>query len=96
MDYYSDSHIDPLTGRSFQRSDQTAVRHVGFTQNFAKDGGNLLLYGDTGVGKTFLTHCVAKELLDQTFSVIHFTASQLFDIFAKKQFEKDEGCSAGL
>ena len=42
------------------------------------------------MGKTFLTHCVAKELLDQTFSVIYFTASQLFDIFAKKQFEKDE------
>ena len=91
MDYYSDSHIDPLTGRSSREAIQTAVRACQeFTQNFAKDGGNLLLYGDTGVGKTFLTHCVAKELLDQTFSVIYFTASQLFDIFAKKQFEKDE------
>ena len=90
MDYYSDSHIDPLTGRSSREAIQTAVRACQeFTQNFAKDGGNLLLYGD-GVGKTFLTHCVAKELLDQTFSVIYFTASQLFDIFAKKQFEKDE------
>lgn len=91
MDYYSDSHIDPLTGRSSREAIQAAVRACQeFTQNFAKDGGNLLLYGDTGVGKTFLTHCVAKELLDQTFSVIYFTASQLFDIFAKKQFEKDE------
>ena len=91
MDYYSDSHTDPLTGRSSREAIQTAVRACQeFTQNFAKDGGNLLLYGDTGVGKTFLTHCVAKELLDQTFSVIYFTASQLFDIFAKKQFEKDE------
>ena len=91
MDYYSDSHIDPLTGRSSREAIQTAARACQeFTQNFAKDGGNLLLYGDTGVGKTFLTHCVAKELLDQTFSVIYFTASQLFDIFAKKQFEKDE------
>ena len=49
----------------------------------------ILLYGDTGVGKTFLSHCVAKELIERSFAVIYFTASQLFDIFAKKQFEKD-------
>lgn len=58
--------------------------------NFQREFRNLLFYGDTGVGKTFLTHCIAGELLERTFSVIYFTASQLFDIFAKKQFDKDE------
>lgn len=88
--YYSDRHIDPLTGRSSLESMKTAVSVCRkFTGNFATDRGNLLLCGDTGVGKTFLTHCIAKELLDQTFSVIYMTASQLFDVFAKKQFDKD-------
>ena len=37
-----------------------------------------------------MSHCIAKEVLEQTFSVIYFSVSQLFDIFAKKQFHKDE------
>ena len=50
---------------------------------------NLLFYGDTGVGKTFLSNCVAKELLDQGYSVIYFTAFQFFDILSKGVFQKD-------
>lgn len=94
MEYYSENHKDPLTGRSSKEAMETAVRACReFTLNFQRDFRNLLLYGDTGVGKTFLTHCVARELLERTFSVIYFTASQLFDIFAKKQFDKDEAAA---
>lgn len=94
MEYYSENHKDPLTERSSKEAMETAVRACReFTLNFGKDFRNLLLYGDTGVGKTFLTHCIAKELLEQTFSVIYFTASRLFDIFAKKQFERDEAAA---
>ena len=89
-EYYSKEQIDPLTGRSSYGAMETALRSCKeFVRTFDTDFRNLLLYGDTGVGKTFLTHCVAKELLDTTHSVIYFTASQLFDIFAMKQFEKD-------
>ena len=58
--------------------------------NFASEGGNLLLYGDTGTGKTFLSNCIAKSLLDRGFSVIYFTAFQLFDLFEKEVFQKDQ------
>lgn len=89
-EYYSEDHIDALTGRSSYSAMQTALRACReFVQTFDTDFRNLFLYGDTGVGKTFLTHCVAKELLDTSHSVIYFTASQLFDIFAMKQFDKD-------
>lgn len=94
MEYYSESHKDPLTGRTSREAMETALKScLEFTRNFRKDFRNLLIYGDTGVGKTFLTHCIAKELLEQTFSVIYFTASRLFDIFAKKQFDKDEAAA---
>jgi DNA replication protein DnaC len=94
MEYYSESHKDPLTGRTSREAMETALKScLEFTRNFQKDFRNLLIYGDTGVGKTFLTHCIAKELLEQTFSVIYFTASRLFDIFAKKQFDKDEAAA---
>lgn len=91
MEYYSENHKDPLTGRTSREAMETAVRASrDFVMSFQREFRNLLFYGDTGVGKTFLTHCIAGELLEQTFSVIYFTASQLFDIFAKKQFDKDE------
>lgn len=93
-EYYSKEEKDPLTGRSSYDAMETALRScMDFVRRFRTDFQNLLLYGDTGVGKTFLTHCVAKELLDDGYSVIYFTASQLFDVFAKKQFDKDEHAS---
>ena len=41
---------------------------------------NLFLYGSTGVGKTFLSHCIASELLKTAHCVLYFSA---FDLFAR-------------
>ena len=59
-----------------------------FVDTFSKEFHNILLYGDTGVGKTFLSHCIAKELMDSAYSVIYFTAAGLFDILAENTFGK--------
>ena len=65
--------------------------------NFSSEFHNLLLYGDTGVGKTFLSHCIAKELIDASYSVIYFSAVQLFEHFAENTFGgKREERSDGL
>ena len=95
MEYYSEGHIDRLTGRSSREAIEIALKTCHeFTDTFGTDFRNLLLYGDTGVGKTFLSHCIAKELLEQSFSVIYFTAAQLFDIFAKSTFRREEEAGA--
>lgn len=89
--YYSVNHIDPLTGRSSKDSIETAIKSCHeFINTFSTEFRNILLYGDTGVGKTFLSHCIAKELIDASYSVIYFTATQLFDVFAKNTFGKKE------
>ena len=89
-DYYSDTQKDPKTGLT---SLETAKRAVAECERFIADFGttsqNLLFYGNTGVGKTFFTNCIAKELLEKSYSVIYFTAFQLFDILSKGVFEKD-------
>ena len=90
FDYYSDEEINPTTGLS---SLATAKRAVAECHNFIKDFDNkpknLFFYGNTGVGKTFLSNCVAKELLENGYSVIYFTAFQLFDILSKGVFDRD-------
>lgn len=65
-----------------------------FTEHFGKSFQNLCFYGNTGVGKTFLSNCIAKELLDSGHSVVYFTASRLFAIFEKAVFQKDPEAKA--
>ena len=95
FDYFSDEDINPTTGLSSLKTMENAVRDCKhFIDDFDNKPKNLFLYGNTGVGKTFLSNCVAKELLDKGYSVIYFTAFQLFDILSKGVFEKDSDAIA--
>jgi DNA replication protein DnaC len=53
---------------------------------------NLFFSGRTGVGKTFLSLCIARELLNQGRTVLYMTAPVLFDIvteYKMKAFKED-------
>ena len=87
--YYSDKMIDPQSGLSARKLAEAAVAKCQhFISSFKEQPSNLILYGNTGTGKTFLTNCVARELLNAGCSVIYFSAFQLFDILAKHVFDK--------
>lgn len=57
-----------------------------FIKNFNSDYHNLFFYGTVGTGKSFLSCCVAKELMDQGCSVIYFGATGLFDLLSDAAF----------
>ena len=59
----------------------------GFINNFNENNGdNLLFYGTTGLGKTFLCNCIAKSLLDKNRIVIYQTAFTILEIIEKHRF----------
>ncbi len=94
LDYYSDIDIDSTSGIT-PRANAKRVYSLAkqFTELFDKFDSpcrNLLLYGNSGVGKTFLSNCIAKELLDLGHTVIYLTSFQLFDILTRQAFQKDE------
>ncbi len=90
LSFYSDRAVDSVTGRSSLETMRNSLDTCkDFIDTFGVEDNNLFLYGDTGVGKTFLSHCIAKELIDRSFSVIYFSAFSLFDTLAKSKFQKD-------
>ena len=94
FDYYSDTMKNEATGLTERETAKRAYDIArGFVRNFDDSFENLFLYGDTGVGKTFLSHCIAHELLESAHCVMYFSAFDLFDLLAESKFsrEKTEG-----
>lgn len=87
--YYSSNFIDSETGYSSLATIQDAYLEAQkFVDTFGKEFHNLFLYGTPGVGKTFLSNCIAKELIDRSYSVVYLSSFQLFDTLAKGTFDK--------
>lgn len=65
-------------------------RCEGFCINFDEDNEeNLLFYGTTGLGKTFMCNCIAKALLDRGKIVIYQTAFKILEIIEEHRFRKN-------
>ncbi len=91
IEYYPDDYLadgSDITPRDNIKKILNMCRS--FIDNFSESSDNLLIYGHSGVGKTFLSNCIAKELLDKGYSVIYLTSYQLFDILETKVFHREE------
>lgn len=91
LDVYSDR---PWEGQ--RRSPREQMRRVaevcrGFSRQFPNYPlKNLLFSGGTGLGKTFLSGCVAREVSGRGFSVVYDTAIHLFTVFESRRFARDQ------
>ncbi len=65
-------------------------RCISFVENFEYDKRNLLFHGETGLGKTFLCNCIAKEILDLGYSVLYLSAQELFKLFGESRFHRED------
>lgn len=79
FDYYSKEPDGTHALSQYDYMHGVLAKAKEYTKNFSEMGGNLIFYGSTSLGKTYLSNCIAKELLDQGFSVLYMTATRLFD-----------------
>ena len=90
LDYYPEQ-IDPNYGASprkiMERNLQICRRYA---EEFEKGSGNLLFVGGTGLGKTFLSACIANEAARRGASIAYESAPQLFAKLSKNQFDADD------
>lgn len=90
LDYYPDQ-VDPKYGRSMRSvMEKTYDMCVQYANSFSPLSGNLLFSGDTGLGKTFLSACIAKTVAGKGYSVVYESAPHLFAKLEKAKFQSDE------
>lgn len=61
-----------------------------YAYQFSRRSGNLLLSGDPGLGKTFLSACIARVVSENGFSVVYDTAGHVFSQFEKVKFSRED------
>lgn len=57
-----------------------------YANSFSPDSGNMLFTGAPGLGKTFLSACIARTVADRGFSVVYDTAISMFSAFEAAKF----------
>ena len=91
LDVYSDAY-DPKLGtspRELMRSNLNICKK--YAAGFSAASGSLLFSGATGLGKTFLSACIARQIADRGFSVMYETAIRLFGDFETEKFGAQGG-----
>ena len=90
LDYYSDQY-DPKYGASPRTIMEKNFRSCrAYAAAFTPNSGNLLFVGGTGLGKTFLSACIARAVADRGCSVIYETSARLFSKLEQARFNPTE------
>lgn len=90
--------MDLFSDEPFEDKEESPKQHMmrildvaeRFCLNFKQaNDENLLLHGTTGLGKTFLCNCIAKEVLDMGHIVVYQTSFRLMEIVESHRFNRD-------
>lgn len=93
LDRFSDREEDrdPLVKRTPYENMKKVLQDMKqYVQDFDTQKGSLFIFGTTGTGKTFLTNCLAKAILETGHSVLYFTTFSLFEMLSKYNFRYEE------
>ncbi len=88
LDYYPDEVIDGDNAR--QRMTVVYNNCKGYAEEFGADSDSLFFYGPTGLGKTFLSSCIAGEVMKKGSSVVFFSVPSLFSQLEDEHFGRSD------
>ncbi|MBQ9249508.1 MAG: ATP-binding protein [Oscillospiraceae bacterium] len=87
---YSDEYDPALHGSPRQAMEIVYAGCKRFADKFPAVSANLLLQGGTGLGKTYLSACIARAVAAKSYSVCYDSASAALDAFERQKFGRDE------
>lgn len=86
LDYYSDARDSRLNISPRENIKANFDECVKYANNFSQNSDNLLFYGSAGLGKTFLSTCIAKTVTESGFSVAYDTAINILNNYESVKF----------
>lgn len=89
MDYYSKENDKKYNMSPYENMQYIIRKCTFFVEEFDEKFRNMVFFGESGLGKTFLCRCIAKDLLDKGKCVLYVSAFNLFNMFEKEKFDKD-------
>ena len=91
FDYYSPAPDFDLGTSPRMNAERNYDVCQDYAHEFSPRSGNLLLSGDTGLGKTFLSASIARVVSENGHSVVYDTASHIFSRFEAQKFRRESG-----
>lgn len=86
---YYDDRPDPASGISPRQVMEIVFGTCyDYALNFGKNSPNLLFRGGTGLGKTFLSACIARVVSQRGHSVVYDTAVSALEAFETQRFAR--------
>lgn len=79
IDYYSDADKNGISPRENILKILSGCKR--YCENFDSEDKSLLFYGGVGLGKTFMSCAVAKDVMDKGKTVLYIRASRLFTMY---------------
>lgn len=90
LNVYSPAPNPLLGGKSNREHMQGILSYcLRYIDDFPSDKKSLLIFGPTGVGKTFLINCIAGALLEKDFTVVYTSAAGLYDVAVRRQADPE-------
>lgn len=89
FNYYSTqrSGNEPRSPR--KNMEEILSKVTAYIKNFSNTNENLLFVGNSGTGKTFLTNCIAKELIERGFLVVYRTSDDIIKNLKEIKFNNN-------
>ena len=88
LDYYPETADD---GDEPRRRMQTVFNNCRtYAEDFDGKAQSLFMYGRTGLGKTFLSSCIAAEVMSRGYSVVFFSFPTLFSKLEDEHFGRSD------
>lgn len=92
LDFYPASQYDKTTGKNARAMmEETLNICHRFINNISERNSTISFsMGASESGKTFLSTCIAREIMEREFSVLYFSAPQLFSVLTQTKFDRND------
>ena len=96
LEWYSDHYNANIGCAPREHMEMVYDVCANYAHQFGRKPANLLLFGDPGLGKTFLSAAIAREVSGEGFSVVYDTAAHIFERFETQKFSREEDAGSDV